>query len=904
MIVAPFIANLMLVACGGGGTSSSLSETPNSISTPAVITEQVTASTSPDLFILSADSLVTNLDPSELQVPAEAAAQAPTIDQTAAPIAQASSQNEAGSPTVRPLAVPATAMATATGLSASAPSVLPGTGLTSRLAAGCTPRLANDFIDSTTWNSRRLMPRDCLQARTNPPIFSWKQPTNRDTTQPWSFVLRHAGNGAVEMTSNSVAPRLSLHRALPADKYEWTVSYTTQAGVKLTSEPRRFAVGADAPVVVYPTGTAFAATVIAKAHPRVQPTGATFDAIGAAARTGNLAPAYADLIATANLALTTALPAAPESSDASSQSYSIAGKLDSVALQKALDQEQRFIEALGYAARFTADQRYATAGVQRALGLARWSPMGVTSESNLDYANRFIYLGLAQALDLFSADLTLAQTNELVAVLKIRLAQTRARFEILDANPFDSHVDVLVWSVLQALLHTAGTNGFDEAPVWLAETWALLLTSANAWGADDGGFGNGVAYAWYRLDYIAQTLAAIRVIGGVDFARHPSIMGLGDYLVAFTAPMGQHRGAFGDAAEVTTHYSNYAANQFRVYATLTGSPLHAWYWQAGSSTVRKNQRYSPWLLMLLGLNVKPVTGQLPALNSWPFEDAGVVAMHSASSAPNRSSVFFRASEYGSWVHSHADQNSFVLVSKGKDLLISGGHFPYFLSPHHATVTRATRYKNALTFDGGIGQAEASISTVTAPGKPLESRDARGLLLNYGDNGNWGVTTGDATLAYRSYDSSTYKWTPLLSDATRSVAYNRNEKVLVVYDYAASATPRRWELNFNALSAFAASGNTAQVSNGDAAACIDVYGSKGAFATSKGFAIAPENGAADQYQARFSVASKSAQLVAVTVIREDCRSVPVAVSIVAGTGASVSINGSAAIQFDRKSVTMP
>ena len=194
--------------------------------------------------------------------------------------------------------------------------------------------------------------------------------------------------------------------------------------------------------------------------------------------------------------------------------------------------------------------------------------------------------------------------------------------------------------------------------------------------------------------------------------------------------------------------------------------------------------------------------------------------------------------------------------------------------------------------------------MTVPGKPLESRDARGLLLNYGDNGNWGVTTGDATLAYRSYDSSTYKWTPLLSDATRSVAYNRNEKVLVVYDYATSATPRRWELNFNALSAFVASGNTAQVSNGDAAACIDVYGSKGAFATSKGFAIAPENGAADQYQARFSVASKSAQLVSVTVIREDCRSVPVAVSIAAGTGASVSINGSAAIQFDRKSVTMP
>ncbi|MFY8018691.1 MAG: heparinase II/III domain-containing protein, partial [Inhella sp.] len=65
-------------------------------------------------------------------------------------------------------------------------------------------------------------------------------------------------------------------------------------------------------------------------------------------------------------------------------------------------------------------------------------------------------------------------------------------------------------------------------------------------------------------------------------------------------------------------------------------------------------------------------------------------------------------------HGHADQNSYVFRVKGQDLLISGGYYPWYQSPHHAAVTRATRFKNALTFDGGIGQAEP-VSNPKAPG---------------------------------------------------------------------------------------------------------------------------------------------------------------------------------------------
>ena len=40
-------------------------------------------------------------------------------------------------------------------------------------------------------------------------------------------------------------------------------------------------------------------------------------------------------------------------------------------------------------------------------------------------------------------------------------------------------------------------------------------------------------------------------------------------------------------------------------------------------------------------------------------------MHSSLSDPNRLSIFFKSSPYGSYNHSHADQNSFVIHHRGR-----------------------------------------------------------------------------------------------------------------------------------------------------------------------------------------------------------------------------------------------
>jgi hypothetical protein len=138
---------------------------------------------------------------------------------------------------------------------------------------------------------------------------------------------------------------------------------------------------------------------------------------------------------------------------------------------------------------------------------------------------------------------------------------------------------------------------------------------------------------------------------------------------------------------------------------------------------------------------------------------------------------------------------------------------------------------------------------------------------------------------------------------RTVAYQRLEKVVVIYDWASSSISRKWELNFQAPTEPKLTRQTTRIDNNGASACIDVYGMPSSAKLSNGFPVAPEKAYPDQYQARYTATSASLVLVAVTVIREDCRVVPVNVSF-AGTSAKVSINGGAALVLDRRTVIVP
>lgn len=691
-------------------------------------------------------------------------------------------------------------------------------------------------------------------------------------------------------------------RTLPPGSYSWAVSYVDRAGKTLSSNSRRFEVLAGAESIVLPSAASVVTATAAKARPRMLPAGSSFASIQSLAMAGELKTSYAAFLKRADTALPLAPRANPDPNQIGQKSISAltAAQANNSVTHTAEDERQD-IEALAYVGRFKNDSRYTNAALTRLMSIAAWNPNGQTSESNQDQANRQVYLALAQGLDLLADKMTAEQTSLVVSALRTRLQQAMANFAGLDTYPYNSHLLTSMGFITEALLYSAGHPGFPEAKTWLATAYELWITNLTIWGGYDGGFGNSTAYGWYTLSSVPRQLATLKLVTGFDLSSWQAIAKWGDQYMAMTPAADGLRSPFGDDAEVLNQYSSNGFDGYRMLAGLTRNATQEWYWRQLASNVNTAYPLPPAHYMLLGLNATRPPPLAPSRNSFIFEDAGLVAIHSKTADPARSSIYFRSSALGSLNHSHADNNAFTLVSKGRDLLISAGYYPYYDSPHHLTVTRATRFKNALTFDGGIGQAEPT-KAPSAPGRPVYAIEARGKLLNYFDDGVWAATTGDATLAYRGRDPSSLSWTPLLSNAIRSMAFNRQERVLVVYDWATSTSPRSWELNFQALNLPTVAGKTIKVVNGPASACIDVYGPNGNVSTSSGFPVAPENRMPDHHRAQFKVSAASTQLVSVTVIREDCRSVPVNVNFNAST-ASVVVNGGKALSFDQKRVDL-
>jgi acetyl esterase/lipase len=115
---------------------------------------------------------------------------------------------------------------------------------------------------------------------------------------------------------------------------------------------------------------------------------------------------------------------------------------------------------------------------------------------------------------------------------------------------------------------------------------------------------------------------------------------------------------------------------------------------------------------------------------------GWVSLHSALGKPDDDiHITFKSSPYGSFSHSHADQNAFILNAFGESLAINSAYREFHRSPHHQQWTWQTKSKNALLIDG-LGQKS-------------QDKSARGEITRFevSDRAVW--TTGDATAAYQT-----------------------------------------------------------------------------------------------------------------------------------------------------------
>jgi len=472
---------------------------------------------------------------------------------------------------------------------------------------------------------------------------------------------------------------------------------------------------------------------------------------------------------------------------------------------------------------------------RRALHVAAWDATGMTSFDRHDQAGRSVAWILALAYDWLHERLTNEERQVLLNAIKPRLAGMlgRGAFGIdgsrhLDRNPFDSHG---VTAIARSSLICAALAGqdalydrcfLDVVPRYLA--WPV------AWGWDQGGFANGTAYAhWQVLD---TQLPVFNLLGhtlGMDLTRHPWMQEYGKYLAYFLPP-GAPSGLFG--SETERAYPNVWATQGKAYAAAFPSPLADWYARNQSG------EHATHLALLLApfREWSSLPGHLPpgTPHAIHLADIGWVAMHSDLGDRSRTSVYFKSSPYGSYNHSHADQNSFVIHARRRVLAADSGYYDYYGSPHWKDWYKQTRAHNAITFDGGQGQLH-------------DTMKAKGRITHFEHNAEYDIATGDATEAYGG----------ALTKAIRTLVFLRPNTVLV-YDVLESATPRTWEWNLHALSRMKEQGaRELEIEQDGVRLCVKLLSAPpGTFSQTDQFTTPPQGSYPRQWHARLATRDKA------------------------------------------------
>lgn len=452
-------------------------------------------------------------------------------------------------------------------------------------------------------------------------------------------------------------------------------------------------------------------------------------------------------------------------------------------------------EAAALLYRLTGTQAYLTESLRRADELAALDPNGPTSYAAQDQASRQIALSLARTLDLLWQNMDATRKAKWLSVINTRTAVFYAaiaqeRGGKLDQFPFDSHGNTAQGVVAEIAVLTVGE--IPAAEEWFDFAVRSYVHSVSVWSGSEGGYANGSAYGQVSIDSYMQTWGTLREAIGINLFDKPWARGFLNFFMHFVPP-GAPTHVFGDGHEDIPN-----PNLLRAYASRFKTPQARWYFNA-LSTGKEDA------LTLLAnsspLPVNQLTTATPPANAAVYPSIGWVAMHSNLADMKRTSLYFKSSPFGSYNHSHGDQNSFVLHSGGKPLLIEAGYYDWYGSPLWNDWYRATKSHNGITFNNGIGQPVSGNT---------ENLRRKGKITAFSTTASVDYTEGDATAAYDGQ----------LTKAVRKMWYLRSQDAVVVMDTLASATARSFEWNFHTPVVITrGANNSVKIVNGDRSVCI-------------------------------------------------------------------------------------
>ncbi|MEO7495224.1 MAG: DUF4962 domain-containing protein, partial [Massilia sp.] len=501
----------------------------------------------------------------------------------------------------------------------------------------------------------------------NPPGFTWA----RHPSGPANYEVEILAEGASTPTRVSVERNWYLpSKRLAVGNYSWRVR---PAGSTDWSSARPFTVGAGAVVFEVPDNATLRARILARPHPRsLPPSFAPFSAWNAV-RKLELEP-YVSRMANEVKLQAGALPALGDARWplVIASPLTAAMNAQQTDIRNRVNEASRQLEAAALMYRLKGETVYLDEAIRRGDQLAALNPNGPTSYDNQDQATRQIALSLIKAVDFLYAKLDatrkarwLKAVASRTAVIYANLAGDNGR---LDEYPFDSHANTSL--VFLVLISSLSLGDIAEAPAWFDFAFRAYANSPSPWSGPEGGYANGTAYAEYTAGYLVSLWDPLSHATGVNFYAKPWSQGLVDFATQFTPP-GARSHLFGDGSDTTPD-----TRVFNAFASRMVSPRAAWYVKhLGGTEDTLSLLEAPYPLPVRGTSY----ASAPA-NSAYYPSIGWAAMHSDIAAPGRTSVYFKSSPYGSFNHSHGDQNGLLLSNAGQPLLVKAGWYDWYGSP--------------------------------------------------------------------------------------------------------------------------------------------------------------------------------------------------------------------------------
>jgi hypothetical protein len=612
---------------------------------------------------------------------------------------------------------------------------------------------AADWMQVSDPLAAPVRPRDGAAVQQTPPDFSWPD-VGRDAQYAVTLTYPDGRSRTLKAPQNYI----NWDEVLPPGSYSWTVSVNgTQA-----SRPRRFSVGAEAKPFLAPDLDALAKRVKARPHPRGLPDAATL-ALMASQRPQGVAKLRAEV----DMRMKAPLPPMPDTGSAGADN------------SRVYEEVKRALSALSAFALLN-EKKYFDEARRRVMNMAAWDPNGPTAYTRhgVNMSARTMTFALALGYDWLHSALSKDEKELLLRSIKARLGHmhadvigTRSR---VAAHPRDSHGQLT--ATMLGMMATLLLGDLDDAERWMRAALPLAINMTQPWGGDEGGFSNGTPYALWDTGDLQPHWYVMRWASGIDFAQKGWVRNYARFLAYFNPP-GTPARLFGDGHE-QAQLAEQSARFGKGYTYFAPSPLGRWYASrlSGEDAMRFEYLMAP---------PADFSGQAPfpkdTPNSLYLPTTGWVAMHSDLADSARTSVYFKSSPrpHGAFAHQHADQNSFVVNAGGERLAIESGYYDGYKTRHWWNWLKATRAKNAITYDGGQGQIFFEATDYKKMGY--------GSVTRFESGRDYDIVSGDATEAYDG----------ALSLAQRSLVYLR-PGLLLVHDRLASATPRRWEWNIHAL----------------------------------------------------------------------------------------------------------